>query len=105
MGGLGFRDIECYNQALLATIAWRLIRDPQSLLAQTLFGKYCFDSSFCDSSCPASASHGWRGILWGRDLLQLGLGWTVGNGESIKVWSDLWLSTSSPITPMGPAPS
>ncbi|WZZ24801.1 hypothetical protein YC2023_008202 [Brassica napus] len=105
MGGLGFRDIECYNQALLAKIAWRLIRDPQSLLAQTLFGKYCFDSSFCDSSCPASAFHGWRGILWGRDLLQLGLGWTVGNGESIKVWSDLWLSTSSPITPMGPAPS
>ncbi|WZZ36966.1 hypothetical protein YC2023_020367 [Brassica napus] len=77
LGGLGFRDIECYNQFLLAKIAWRLICDPRSLLVQTLLGKYCQDSSIRDVTCPSSASHGWRGILWGRDLLELGLGWSV----------------------------
>lgn len=105
LGGLGFQDIECFNQALLAKIAWRVLRDPHSLLAQTLLGKYCLDSSFLDSAGSASASHGWRGILWGRDLLLLGLGWSVGNGESVKVWTDPWLSSSSPLVPMGPAPS
>lgn len=63
LGGLGFRDIECFNQALLAKITWRLIREPQSLLAQTLLGKYCQSSSLRECNCPTSASHRWRGII------------------------------------------
>ena len=105
LGGLGFRDIECFNQALLAKITWRLIREPQSLLAQTLLGKYCQLSSLRECNCPTSASHGWRGIIWGRDLLQLGLGWSVGNGSQIKVWSEPWLAFPEPLTPIGPPPS
>ncbi|KAL0813181.1 hypothetical protein Bca101_069624 [Brassica carinata] len=102
MGGLGFRDIECFNQALLAKIAWRLLKDPESLLAQTLRGKYLLSSSILDCQCPNSASHGWRGIVWGRDLLLNGVEWKVGNGESISVWTDPWLSPLCPLRPMGP---
>lgn len=102
---MGFRDIECFNQALLAKLAWRLIKEPQSLLGQILFGKYCISAPFLDCHCPSSASHGWRGIIWGRDLLQRGLGWSVGNGAQIEVWSDPWISLSEPITPIGPPPS
>lgn len=40
-GGLGFRAIEVFNDALLAKHTWRLLRDPDSLLGQTLLNKYC----------------------------------------------------------------
>ena len=101
-GGLGFRDIESFNDALLAKIGWRLIKDPTSLVAQVLLGKYAKNSTFLDCVPPAAASHGWRSILAGRDLLKKGLGWVVGNGENIHVWKDPWLSHVTPEAPIGP---
>ncbi|XP_056856111.1 uncharacterized mitochondrial protein AtMg00310-like [Raphanus sativus] len=78
-GGLGFRDIETFNDALLEKIGWRLLKDPTSLVARVLLGKYAWNSSFMDCKSPAVASHGWRSILVGRELLRKGLGWIVGN--------------------------
>ncbi|XP_048621840.1 uncharacterized protein LOC106442834 [Brassica napus] len=101
-GGLGFREIEQFNDTLLAKLAWRLLKEPHSLLAQTMLCKYCLKSSFLDCTAPASASHGWRGILAGREVLRHGLGWVVGNGKDISVWSEPWLSLERPTAPVGP---
>lgn len=101
-GGLGFKDVETFNDALLAKIGWRLIKDPTSLVAQVLLGKYAKNTSFLDCVPPASASHGWRSILSGKEVLKKGLGWAVGNGENINVWRDPWLSCSFPKAPIGP---
>lgn len=103
-GGLGFREIQHFNDALLAKVAWRLVKDPSSLLSRTLLNKYCKRSDFLHCEAPSSMSHGWRGILAGREVLQLGLGWIVGNGNNINIWTDNWLSTSKPQRPMGPPP-
>ncbi|XP_010424774.1 PREDICTED: uncharacterized protein LOC104709936 [Camelina sativa] len=102
-GGLGFRDVEQFNDALLAKIGWRLLNEPNSLLAKVLLNKYCNSSTFLTcSSSPRVASHGWRRILVGRDLLTKGLGWAVGDGATINVWNDPWLSLSQPKRPFGP---
>lgn len=103
-GGFGFRDVETFNEALLAKIGWRLLQDPRSLLAQVLLGKYAKDSTFLDCPVPSSASHGWRSILAGRELLRKGLSWAVGNGETIRLWSDPWLSFTTSTKPIGPEP-
>lgn len=97
-GGLGFREIENFNDALLGKLSWRILKNPQSLLGQVLLGKYCHNKLFMNSSLPSNPSHGWRGIMAGREVLRKGLGWIVGDGKSIKVWEDAWLSTSSPIS-------
>ncbi|XP_056848921.1 uncharacterized protein LOC130499048 [Raphanus sativus] len=101
-GGLGFREIEIFNDALLAKHAWRLLQDPSSLLGRILLKKYCHSSDFLSCSAPNAASHGWRGILAGREVLKKGMGWSVGNGRSIKVWGDYWLSTENQVRPIGP---
>lgn len=44
-GGLSFREIEAFNDSLLAKIGWRIIRYPTTLLARVLLGKYCHNSS------------------------------------------------------------
>lgn len=101
-GGLGFWEITQFNDAMLAKLAWRILKNPSSLLARTLLGKYCLHSPFLQVLSPVSASHGWRGILVGRDLLLQGLGWAVGSGREIGVWTEPWLSTIEPLSPMGP---
>ncbi|KAG7536796.1 Endonuclease/exonuclease/phosphatase superfamily [Arabidopsis suecica] len=103
-GGLGFRDLQSFNDALLAKLSWRILTKPECLLAKILLGKYCHTSSFLESKVPASTSHGWRGICVGRDLLKTQLGRLIGNGATTDIWYDSWLSTSSPQKPMGPAP-
>ena len=55
-----------------------------------------------DCDTPATASHGWRSILAGREILRKGLRWVVGNGDNINVWGAPWLSSSQPLAPMGP---
>ena len=101
-GGLGFREIEVFNDALLAKHTWQLLKNPTSLLGQTLLNKYCKDTDLLTCSAPNSSSHGWRGILAGRDVIRKGMGWSVGNGANIKVWRDNWLSTDRQLAPIGP---
>lgn len=103
-GGLGFRDIQSFNDALLAKVSWRILSSPDCLLARVLAGKYFHNQDFLHVKSPASCSHGWRGILIGRDLLNEQLGWAIGNGESISVWNDQWLYVDRQGCPMGPAP-
>ncbi|XP_024010394.1 uncharacterized protein LOC112085418 [Eutrema salsugineum] len=100
--GLGMRDILAFNDAMLGKLSWRLIQNPNSLLARTLLGKYCWMNDFLSCECPTSASHGWRSILCGRDLIRKNIGWAIGNGKSVKLWGENWLSTSQPYSPHGP---
>lgn len=101
-GGLGFKDISTFNDALLAKVSWRIFKSPTCLLARILLGKYCKFASFLDCPVSGSASHGWRGICAGRDLLKLQLGKVIGSGLDTLVWSEPWISLTAPITPIGP---
>ncbi|KAL1208232.1 putative mitochondrial protein [Cardamine amara subsp. amara] len=84
-GGLGFREIQSFNDALLGKLAWRLLTNPESLLAKLLNGKYCHDKTFLETQCQSTSSHGWRGILVGRDLIKMNLGKAIGDGKSTRI--------------------
>lgn len=88
VGGLGLRDFQSFNVSLLAKIGWRLLQNPSCLLGKVLFGKYCLDKDLLDVAVTNSCSHGWRSVLIGRDLLVQNLGWVIGDGTSVNIWTD-----------------
>jgi hypothetical protein len=90
-GGMGFRELEYFNLAMLAKQGWRLITNPDSMVAKILKEKYYPQHSFLEAPLGNRPSFAWRSICNSRALLKEGLMWRVGNGESIQIWHDKWL--------------
>lgn len=90
-GGLGFRQLDLFNQALLAMQGWDIITNPNSLLARLYKALYFPNTSFLHADSRERSSCYWKGLLWGRNLLQQGLGWKVGNGLHINIRNDNWI--------------
>ena len=103
-GGLGFRDLYLFNQAMLSRQAWRLLTCPETLCAQVLKAKYFPNISMLQCTARDGISYSWRSILRGVELLKEGIIWRIGNGSSVNIWSDPWLPrghTRKPATPRG----
>ena len=69
-GGMGFRDLRLFNQAILAKQAWRLLVNPDSLCAKVLKAKYYPNGHILDTDFPQATSVNWQGIVHGLDLLK-----------------------------------
>jgi ribonuclease HI len=93
-GGLGYRDLESFNRAMLAKQCWRLLNWPDSLAARVLKEKYYPGGPFLDSNLGKKPSYAWRSIWQAKPLLQEGLIWRVGNGLRIDMWKDKWIPIS-----------
>ncbi|XP_035543551.1 uncharacterized mitochondrial protein AtMg00310-like [Juglans regia] len=91
IGGLGFRDLRCFNLALLSKQGWRILQNPTSLVAQILKQKYFNKGDLLEAKLGTRPSFAWRGIHAGLILLKKGLIWRAGNGQKINIWQDKWI--------------
>ncbi|MDV3193925.1 MAG: hypothetical protein Q8835_02560, partial [Sweet potato little leaf phytoplasma] len=104
-GGLGFRDLTIFNQAMLAKQSWRLIKYPNSLLAKVLKGRYYKTGNFLKASLGNNPSYVWRSLLWGRELFMKGFRWRIGSGVGIDASSDPWIPREGSCKPIAPHPN
>ncbi|KAG7578757.1 Ribonuclease H-like superfamily [Arabidopsis thaliana x Arabidopsis arenosa] len=95
-GGIGFRNVDDFNSALLAKQLWRLITVPDSLFARVFKGRYYRKSNPLENIKSYSPSYGWRSICSARSLVNKGLIKRVGSGNSISVWEDPWIPAQFP---------
>ncbi|XP_019089210.1 PREDICTED: uncharacterized protein LOC109128008 [Camelina sativa] len=87
-GGLGFRALDQFNDAMLAKQFWRLIHYPTSLMARVMRGRYFRNKHPLMAKKPYNPSFGWRSINSTKELVEQGARWVVGSGCSISVWRD-----------------
>jgi len=71
-GGMGFRDIQSFNLAMLAKQVWRLLREPDSLCAKVLRARYYPDGKLLNAKMKSGSSYTWQSILAGLDCFKLG---------------------------------
>ena len=90
-GGMGFKDLANFNDALLAKQAWRLLHNKDSLFYRVFKMKFFPNCSFWEAQESSTGSHAWNSILKGRDVLIKGARWRIGCGEAISKWNDAWL--------------
>jgi hypothetical protein len=83
-GGLGFRDMEKFNQALLARQGWHLLNNSNSLCAQNMKDKYCPNGNLLDTSFTQNCSQTWR------DIMQ-GVMWRIGDGSKVNIRRSNWI--------------
>ena len=100
MGGLGFRDIEIFNLALLARQAWRLLINPNSLCAQILKAVYFPSGDLLRAQVGNNPSKTWRAICDGIEVLKQGLIKRIGDGESTHIWNYNWIPRTGMFTPI-----
>lgn len=89
MGGLGFRDIELFNLALLARQAWRILQEPESLSACVHKSVYFHDGSFLDATVGSSPSRVWRAIVDGKEMLTQGIIRRIESGVTTNIWNQI----------------
>lgn len=95
-GGLGFRNLECFNLAMLAKQAWRLVTSaPHLLLSRILKAKYLPRERFFTAEIADRPSTTWRAILGARAYLTQVLRRRIGNGLSTSIWGDYWFPSPS----------
>lgn len=54
--GMGIRELEVFNFALLAKQGWRLMTNPSSVVAKVLQGTYFHNVYFLAAKVPGGAS-------------------------------------------------
>ncbi|XP_026452219.1 uncharacterized protein LOC113352635 [Papaver somniferum] len=90
-GGLGFRDLECFNKALLSKSAWRLCTRGFDLWFDAMGAKYYPNGDIFEYTVKDDSSYAWRSISSQIQFIKENNFWNLGNGSLIRIWKDVWI--------------
>lgn len=93
-GGMGFRELQKFNDTLLAKQVWRLMISQDSLFSRFFKSKFFPHGTIFDAK-ENKGSFAWKSILKGREVIKKGMRWRIGDGSCVKIYQDHWLPGSN----------
>ena len=90
LGGMGFRELQKLNDAMLGKQVWCLLQNQDSLFFNFFKTKFFPHGTIFDAK-ENKRSFAWKSILKGRDVIRRGLKWRIGNGSKVRIFCDTWL--------------
>lgn len=96
--GLGFKEFNKMNTALLAKQVWRLMQSPNSYWASTVKAIYFPNTEFWQAKAQRGSSWLWKSLLQGKSLWKTSGRWQIGDGQNIHLTDDVWLSSGAEVT-------
>ncbi|KAJ3707828.1 hypothetical protein LUZ61_011533 [Rhynchospora tenuis] len=89
-GGLGVKDLNIFNNALMLKMVWRIASNQNNLWVQIIKDKYCGIKGFWGSSNTKGCSLFWKNLQKLKPYLKDHIYWTIGDGNNILVRGDPW---------------
>ncbi|XP_071939003.1 uncharacterized mitochondrial protein AtMg00310-like [Coffea arabica] len=94
-GGLGFKDLQSFNKALLGKQIWRLLTCPNLLLSKVLRARYYPKTTLLSCELNGNALWIWKSLMSAREEVQRGARKQIENGKSTRIWEDAWMLEES----------
>ena len=91
-GGMGFCDLRAFNLAMLAKQGWHMMQNQESLTFQCLKHRYFPRCNLLEADDSINSSYVWKSLMVAIPILKQGSCWRVGNGASISVMHDKWIT-------------
>lgn len=101
-GGMGFKNLEAFNLAILAKQGWRFLSDTKSHLSIIFKAKYYPMGNFLTAKLGSRPSYVWRSIWSGALVLKNGVRWRIGDGKGLYIGEDPWFPTPNSFKPISP---
>ena len=96
-GGLGIKDIDTFNLALVGKWKWQLMQEKGELWTRVLESKYGGWRNLDEQGSTGNQSVWWRDLKQAFNQSQQGvviqnnMRWKVGGGDKIRFWKDKWI--------------
>ena len=102
---MGFKEIEKFNDALLAKQVWRMINNSKSLCHRVFKARFFSNCSILDAKESRSGSYAWKSIIGDRDVIRKWMVWHIGTREAVRIKEDRWLPICANCSVILPLPS
>ncbi|KAH1046986.1 hypothetical protein J1N35_037770 [Gossypium stocksii] len=73
------------------TQGWKIIIQPDCLFARAMKSKYFPKGEFMSAELGFYPSYTWPSIWGAKYLLEEGIGWRIGDCNSVNIWNDRWI--------------
>lgn len=104
IGGLGFKELRAFNDALLAKQLWRVETEPNLLMSRVMWAKYFPRAGILMAKPKQQSSWTWKSWVSANYIMEQGLQFQVSYSQSTNLWEHNWLP-EQPLKPLSIRPT